>query len=369
VASRQASRRERHSIITTITSPNHITITVLIDISLHTHQHNKKTHLRAAPPSPQIMFRRQVLQHAARPLRQQLSAQQAQQLGSAAAACGSSIQQSSGGAVGDGGGSSWTTITARRLLATLSSSTSSSSSSSAAAAAAAACQQPWRQWAGAHARRQLFSSAEGGQGGGGSGGGAARKSMLDASLPHSAAMEGVAATRLRAAAAAGGDAGGAGSAGAGAGARGPFRRVLSWLFDAAIIASLAAVLGGGVAYASYSVGEVQELLAQATQAQEAQGEASLPQAAWVKLLQLYLAVAEPLDAKVWVGCKLERCMPCDVKPGIGCCATRGATDTAAASTQTNLPASPLCRHTHTHTHTHKHTPFPNTGARVHRPHV
>lgn len=150
------------------------------------------------------------------------------------------------------------------------------------------------------AYRQLFSSAESSQGGGGP-----PKSMLDATLPHNGAagtaLSGTAAARMRMVAAAEGAAAeGAGEAAARPiAAPKPGRSALGRLFEVLMYGGLAVAAAGGYAYSTCSIPEVQQALAEAEQQQ--QQEASLINQAKVQLLQSYLAVVVPLDAKVGRG--------------------------------------------------------------------
>lgn len=150
--------------------------------------------------------------------------------------------------------------------------------------------------------RQLFSSAEGGQGGGGSQA-SPPKSMLDAgagwqqSGTGASTLGNAAAARMRAVAAAEQAAEGAGqAAAAGAGAARAGRSILGRIFDWTLYTSLLAVTAGGVVYSRYSIPEVQQMLSDALQ--QEQLEPSIPNQAWVQLLQGYLSVVVPLDMKV-----------------------------------------------------------------------
>jgi hypothetical protein len=159
--------------------------------------------------------------------------------------------------------------------------------------------------------RALSSSAEGSQGGGGGSAPQRPRSLLDAQLPELGGRGGgsivassaAAASAAAAAAAAGGGQGGAGAAGAAP--RGPFRRLVSGLFDALLVSSLALLLGGGVLYANTSVADVQQQLQDAKAA--ADKEPGLLSQAKVAALEVYLAAAVPVERKVCCGLA---CMLC-----------------------------------------------------------
>jgi hypothetical protein len=105
---------------------------------------------------------------------------------------------------------------------------------------------------------------------------------------------------MRAVAAAEQAAEGAGqAAAAGAGTARAGRSILGRIFDWTLYTSLLAVTAGGVVYSRYSIPEVQQMLSDALQ--QEQQEPSIPNQAWVQLLQGYLSVVVPLDMKVGGG--------------------------------------------------------------------